>query len=61
MHSHGAKLSTVGIVIESISNLIATVAAVLAEPVNRGYLDYWFDIMVLQKRDSCNMTFFGVQ
>lgn len=61
MHSHGAKLSTVGIVIESISDLIATVAAALAEPVNRGYLDYWFDIMVLQKRDSCNMTFFGVQ
>ena len=61
MHSHGAKLSTVGIVIESISDLIATVAAALAEPVNRGYLDYWFDIMVLQKRDSCNMTFFGIQ
>ena len=40
MHCHGAELATVGIVVEGISDLMTPVAATLAEPVNRGYLDF---------------------
>ena len=42
MHSHGAELASVGIVVEGISDLMTTVAAALANPINQGYLDFWF-------------------
>ena len=42
MHCHGAELATVSIIVEGISDLMTTVAAKLAEPVNQGYLDFWF-------------------
>lgn len=61
MYSHGAKLATVGIVIEGISDLVPTVAAALADPVNQGYLDFWFAHGTTPKGKSCNMVFFGVQ
>ena len=42
MHCHGTGLATVGIIVEGISDLMTTVAAALAEPVNQGYLDFGF-------------------
>ena len=42
MHGHRAELATVSIIVEGISDLMTTVASTLAEPVNQGYLDFWF-------------------
>ena len=61
MHYHGTELATVGIIVEGISDLMTTVAATLAEPVNQGYLDFGFTHRTLLKCDSCNMDFFRVQ
>ena len=61
MHCHGAELASVGIVVEGISDLMTPVAATLAEPVNKGYLDFGLTPRTLLNCDSCNMAFFRVQ
>ena len=61
MHCYGTELASVGIVVEGISDLMTTVAATLAEPVNQGYLDFGLTHRTLLKCDSCNMAFFRVQ
>ena len=40
---------------------MTTVASILADPVNQGYLDFGFAHSILLKCDSCNIAFFGVQ
>ena len=61
MHSHWAELSSLGIVVEGIANFMTTVAAILAEPVNQGYLDSCFAHGITPKGKSCNIAVFGVQ
>ena len=42
VHGHGAEFSTLGIVVEGVTDLMPSVATVSADPVHQGNSDSWF-------------------